>query len=265
MITSIKINNNKRMPFEYTSSIKAFEDGSEFTFCPGVNVIIGKNGSGKSTLLNIISMYMLCENSMCSEAPMEALDFPDIFDDDKVLDGIDVKADYAGKVFRFMPHIEMNQGSILDNIHNFSLFMNGSGCSFGEKGVYSINTLFYFMFKQKDYNFPINKLKERMDGSNKFWSSRIESLLDYYKKNRIEVTENNFEYTILMDEPDRNLDIENIMQVYSILSFHKPQTQIIAVIHNPCLIYKLRNMACVNFIEMTKGYLNDVVSFMTKQ
>lgn len=264
MITSIKINDNKRMPFGYTSSIKAFKDGSEFTFCPGVNVIIGKNGSGKSTLINIISMYMLCEKSMCSEAPIEALDFPDIFDDDKVLDGIDIKADYTGKVFRLMPHIEMNQGDILNNIHNFSLFMNGNGCSFGEKSVYSINTLFDFMFKQKEYNFPINKLKERRDGVNGFWSSRIDSLLDYYKKNRIEATEKNFEYTILMDEPDRNLDIENIMQVYNILSFHKPQTQIIAVIHNPSLIYKLSNLACVNFIEMTKGYLNDVVSFMTK-
>ena len=66
--------------------------------------------------------------------------------------------------------------------------------------------------------------------------------------------EKDFEYTILMDEPDRNLDIDNIMDLYNVLSFHKPQTQIIAVIHNPAL----------NFIEMTKGYLKKVVSFMNK-
>lgn len=52
-----------------------------------MNVIVGKNGSGKSTLLNMISKYMLCEKKMCSELPSEALYFPDIFDDDKVLDG----------------------------------------------------------------------------------------------------------------------------------------------------------------------------------
>lgn len=82
MITSVKIKDNTKTPFEYVSDIEAFENGREFIFKPGVNVIIGKNGSGKSTLLNIISMYALCEKSMCSEMPAEALDFPPIFDDD---------------------------------------------------------------------------------------------------------------------------------------------------------------------------------------
>lgn len=46
MITSIRIDDNKRTPFKYTSKIKAFKNGSEFIFKPGVNVIVGKNGSG---------------------------------------------------------------------------------------------------------------------------------------------------------------------------------------------------------------------------
>lgn len=264
MISSVKINDNNKTPFKYVSNIKAFTNGSEFTFKPGVNVIIGKNGSGKSTLLDLISMYMLCERSMCSIEPVDAFDFPHIFDEDKVFDGIDIRADYVGKVFRLMPYMEMNQSEILNDIHNFSLYMNGSSSSFGEKGIYSIESLFDFMFKQKDYSFPINKLKERKEKMNDLWVSKIDNLLNYYKKNHIEVTEKSFEYTVLMDEPDRNLDIENIMQIYDILSFHKPQTQIIAVIHNPSLIYKLCDTACVNFIEMTNGYLNDVISFMRK-
>lgn len=71
--------------------------------------------------------------------------------------------------------------------------------------------------------------------------------------------------SILMDEPDRNLDIDNIMDLYKVLSFHKPQTQIIAVIHNPALIYKLSKLDCVNFIEMTKGYLKKITGFMNKK
>lgn len=67
MITSVKIKDNTKTPFEYASDIEAFENSREFIFKSGVNVIIGKNGSGKSTLLNIISMYALCEKSMCSE------------------------------------------------------------------------------------------------------------------------------------------------------------------------------------------------------
>ena len=264
MITSVKINDNKRTPFRYTSNIKAFENGTEFEFQPGVNIIIGKNGSGKSTLLNLISMYMLCDRTMCSEMPINALDFPHIFDEDKVFDGISIKADYAGKVFRLMSHMEMGNGEILNSIDNFSLYMNGLSGSFGEKTICSMGNLFNFMFDQKDYGFPIDELNKRKERVNELWASKIESLLDYYKKNRVEVSEKDFEFTVIMDEPDRNLDIENIMQVYDILSFHKPKTQIIAIIHNPSLIYKLRDRSCVNFIEMSKGYLNDVISFMRK-
>lgn len=57
MITSIRIDDNKKTPFKYTPKIKAFKNDSEFIFKPGVNVIVGKNGSGKSTLLNMISKY----------------------------------------------------------------------------------------------------------------------------------------------------------------------------------------------------------------
>lgn len=138
MITSIRIDDNKKTPFKYIQKIKAFKNGSEFIFKPGVNVIVGKNGSGKSTLLNMISKYMLCEKKMCSELPSEALYFPDIFDDDKVLDGISIKSDYIGKVFHLLQQTEMRKDDILDNINanppclntkelNFSAFLNFGG------------------------------------------------------------------------------------------------------------------------------------------
>lgn len=66
------------------------------------------------------------------------------------------------------------------------------------------------------------------------------------------------EFTIFMDEPDRNLSLENMKQISGILSFHKPDTQIIAVIHNPLLIYNLSNNKDVNFIEITEGYVEKV-------
>lgn len=44
----------------------------------------------------------------------------------------------------------------------------------------------------------------------------------------------------------------------------KLQTQIIAIVHNPALIYKLSKLDCVNFIEMTEGYLKDVVNFISE-
>lgn len=264
MITSIRVDDNKKTPFKYIPKIKAFKNGSEFIFKPGVNVIVGKNGSGKSTLLNMISKYMLCEKKMCSELPLEALYFPDIFDDDNVLDGISIKSDYIGKVFHLIQQTEMRNDDILNNINNLSLYMNGASRSSGEKNLHAMNSLFDFVFNQDEYAFPIQKLMEFKKKSNEFWANRIDNLLKYYKDNHVVLMEKDFEYTILMDEPDRNLDVDNIMDLYNVLSFHKPQTQIIAVIHNPALIYKLSKLDCVNFIEMTKGYLKKITGFMNK-
>lgn len=42
MITSVKIKDNTKTPFEYVSDTEAFENGREFIFKSGVNVIIGK-------------------------------------------------------------------------------------------------------------------------------------------------------------------------------------------------------------------------------
>ena len=75
------------------------------------------------------------------------------------------------------------------------------------------------------------------------------------------ITQQDFEYTFLLDEPDRNLDITNIDSVYEILSHRKEMTQLITVIHNPVLIYKLSEVKGknkINFIELTDGYLNDI-------
>ena len=171
-----------------------------------MNVIVGKNGSGKSTLLNMISKYMLCEKKMCSELPSEALYFSDIFDDDKVLDGISIKSDYIGKVFHLLQQTEMRKDDILNNINNLSLYMNGASRSSGEKNLHAMNSLFDFVFNQDEYAFPIQKLMEFKKKSNEFWANRIDNLLKYYKDNHVVLMEKDFEYTILMDEPDRNLD-----------------------------------------------------------
>lgn len=179
MITSIRIDDNKKTPFKYIQKIKAFKNGSEFIFKPGVNVIVGKNGSGKSTLLNMISKYMLCEKKMCSELPSEALYFPDIFDDDKVLDGISIKSDYIGKVFHLLQQTEMRKDDILDNINNLSLYMNGASRSSGEKNLHAMNSLFDFVFNQDEYAFPIQKLMEFKKKSNEFWANLCMDISKY--------------------------------------------------------------------------------------
>ena len=119
-------------------------------------------------------MYALCDKSMCSEMPAEALDFPPIFDDDdKVLDGIDISSDYIGKVFRLLPSTETNRDSVLKNISNFDLYANSIQKSYGEKVVLSLESLFNLMFSQKDYVFPMKDLAEYKKNQMHFGSKEL--------------------------------------------------------------------------------------------
>ncbi len=61
-------------------------------------MIVGKNGRREINPPKYDIEVHVVREKMCSELPSEALYFADIFDDDKVLDGISIKSDYIGKV-----------------------------------------------------------------------------------------------------------------------------------------------------------------------
>lgn len=270
MITKVQITDNSKLPLKYAKELDAFKNGKEYNFKGGVNVIIGKNGSGKTTLMKMIAMYMLCNDSLCSRLPnfanYGALKLNDIFkhNEEELLDGIKITADYAGVVYNCLAHNEMKNEDILDNVTNMNYYLSNNGASTGETTVNSVGQLFKFAFRNTNIEFPLKEIMDIVKNKtcNDFWEERLTNLLKYYRDNRDNfITQQNFEYTFLLDEPDRNLDITNIDSVYEILSHRKGMTQLIAVIHNPILIYKLsriRGKNKVNFIELTDGYLNDI-------
>ena len=270
MITKVQITDNSKLPLKYAKELDAFKNGKEYNFKGGVNVIIGKNGSGKTTLMKMIAMYMLCNDSLCSRLPnfanYGALKLNDIFqhNEAELLDGIKIMGDYAGVVYNCLAHNEMKDEDIVDNITNMGYYLSNKGASTGETIVNSVGQLFQFAFRNKNIQFPLQEIMDIVKNKtcNDFWKERLTNLLKYYRDNRYNfITQQNFEYTFLLDEPDRNLDITNIDSVYQILSHRKEMTQLIAVIHNPILIYKLsriRGKNKINFIELTEGYLEDI-------
>jgi ABC-type transport system involved in cytochrome bd biosynthesis fused ATPase/permease subunit len=82
----------------------------------------------------------------------------------------------------------------------------------------------------------------------------------YFKKNSID----ELRFTVILDEPDKNLDIENIEMVENDLLLSTKTSQIIAAIHNPIMIYRLSKLNNVNFIELTKGYIDKINKLINK-
>lgn len=263
MIGKVTINDKDRLPLKHARYMKVFSTGKSFHFKPGVNIIVGRNGCGKSTLLNMMKMYLFCRDSWVSRVPEQGYMFPEIFNEDNtLLDGIDIQCDYRGVVYNFLPRKEMKSDSILASSVDAYYYMEGSGRSEGEQHGDSLITLFGRAFKNRNVTFPVwDFIKKPI---NDVYKERMMLLAEYYKRNTLALDADSFEYSFLLDEPDRNLDIDKIEELYGILSYHKEMTQLIAVVHNPVLIYKLSKKKDINFIEMSDGYLEMVHSVFSK-
>ena len=256
MIKSIIIEDNTKLPLSY--KLESLKNGITYNFINGVNIIIGKNGSGKSTLLNNIASYLLCSHSYYSKLPNSStfggmLKIDNLFNDTQLKNGMKVKCDYAGVVYNYTPSQQ--------DPNDVNMLLNYIECgnkSFGEKTKYEICALFDLAFSNKDVQFPIKEIVAKRNSSNDYWKSRFNNLLKYYKENALNTTPEEFSYTFLIDEPDKNLDIENIEEIYKVLSYKKEMTQLICVIHNPILIYKLSKLDYINWIELSNGYLDKI-------
>lgn len=266
MIKNIIIDNNKNLPLKHSYKLESLKNGTIFDFINGVNIIIGKNGSGKSTLLKNIALYLLCNDNYYSKLPDfsicgEALKIDNLFDNEQLKDGMKINCDYAGVVYNY---VHCNVQPNITDINMLSNFIECGDKSDGERMKYEIYSLFDIAFSNKEVQFPIKKIIAQRDLSNEFWRERLNNLLKYYKENKFDTTSEEFSFTFLFDEPDKNLDISNIDELYKVLSYQKEMVQLICVIHNPILIFKLSKLEYINFIELTEGYLNEIKETFNK-
>ena len=249
MIEKVIIKDNTNTPLHYLSDLPNFVNGKTYEFKAGVNIIVGENGCGKTTLLNLIRSYLLVDDTRCAIGSYNnniLKLFPNLLDLSKFHDGVDVYADYKRNTFRFCHFGERSMSDPQDkeDFADLADMIEQKCASTGEGVTMALQSLFAYMFgRGAELTFDYKQPNIR----------RFRKYIDYVESHKIVGDE----WTILMDEPDRNLDISRIDEILGILSFHKENVQIIATIHNPLLIYALSNKD-VNIIEMTDGYVKKV-------
>jgi predicted ATPase len=247
MITKVVIRDNTKSPVRYIADLKNFKNGKEYSFKDGVNIIVGENGCGKTTLLKLIERYLMVDYTECSRGKFNCnINALCPLISNKILDGVDVYADYTKNTFRLSHKGEKERKQALNTFDDFGVFYQQQHSSTGEGVIVSLNYLFNYMFGKK--------ANLTFDYHDQF-KDTYPMYVEYVGKHKVECAD---EWTILMDEPDRNLSLDNISQIKAILTYHKPHTQIIAVVHNPLLIYALAKEDGVNFIEMSEGYIKKV-------
>lgn len=241
-------------------------------FKPYFNFIIGPNGCGKSTLLNFLKVPTLTYFSWFSMIKKTDYSYGEDYSfANYILKYLKVEADYS------LPYFNLNSRTIHDSefrkssedINNLIQEMDAKDLSTGQLKKRDMSELITHLFEENHSNDTPFLIASQ--DQNKFdYHERLSKNISEYsetihKFNKISgetgLSENR-QITIFLDEPEANLDLDNLIELYSSFLSHKREdTQIICALNNVALIKKLYNNIEANWIELKEDYLYRILKF----
>lgn len=245
-------------PYWYAKDVFKNLKGHEIKFSPGINVLVGENGSGKTTIIDIIRTLTLCRGKFYSEQDFTHLDnakWSRILNTSK---GIDLYAGYDIVTFNMYNLNQMDAISESCEDYDFRSSriqqkMAYAEESAGQRVVGDITSMLNYAFGDH----RLDNLGTGCFNENKFNNKNYKKYQTYCKNHMCEERI----ITMLFDEPDKGLSIENLEFIKDIYTYPRSDTQTIVVLHNPILILSVINNPNVNIIELTPGYVDKLVKF----
>lgn len=262
--------------------------GRKICFSGKIDLIFGPNGSGKTTVLNAIAGNAGVQDEFASlNGPLDMATESNF--GMPLGDGEQYHVDfpkYLSKLMKNSAVVEWDGTPVYyDKSYNISTSSGKSSLwgSFGEKLIYEVVSKAWSSGEKNSYllrrvaaaiEAPTSyaKLFSRYlegDGTykishmNDVWQTAYKTQLDYYLGFPMSFTD--APVTLLLDEPDRNMDILSTYMLYSkvLPALHeKTGVQIIAVTHSPIILSeKIRGNIC-NVLSMDDKYTEACTNMM---
>lgn len=241
-------------------------NGREIRFTGGLNVVVGANGSGKTSLLNVIRRIFFAYGKPSSALVGESYWWTDMDSVASMLGICDLRADFGKSLFNMLHDKDIGEANIWScGSGSFLQKFCGFSASNGEKSVMSISRLFGEFGDEEARDMGRMVVAALEEGRTKFMdhtNKAIDMVLGYYRDHHVPGDK----WTMVMDEPDEGLDVFAAGELASVLERIADDApgsamQPIVVLHNASIISRLMGKGCVNFIEMTPGYLKAVEEF----
>jgi len=273
MIKSISIYKGERSLFT-NKLYNKHKSPRTFNFTPGLNIVTGRNGSGKTVLLNLLKNKTgNLDSGEISPSMMSPMKINKGFFtgeyytiDDKInkkLSGTldsgypKVDIDWDGKIVNHVTPAFFGGQSIWKRFdspkpkHYDELFSGGesllkmmSNLSAGED---LINTIIRIKNLPKEYHGPMEE-----NSANDLWINASNIFQDWVKI--IDKGDKNSKPTLLIDELDKHLDLDNQLAYFNFIKELAKEWQIILVSHS-YFAFKLKD---VNYINLDQKYFNTI-------
>ena len=253
MIKSLKINLSKNLgDFYYLKNIKNFP--LEYEFKDGLNIIIGSNGSGKSSIIKILQQLTFCNTDDGLPRMQKGLRLPRQLRIFEETDGFDLTNDWRFPTAILLRSEQLETaGFDFINPELCAQKMEGGSLSDGENQAYSMR---HFVMRYSEYikDYDLESIIKNTNAESTI------HLRKYIKTHAYDQMSDSMHSSILMDEPDKGLDVILLKALYGMLKTDKKDIQIIAVVHNPFLIHLLSGFS--NVIETSPNYMKLVENFI---